>query len=172
MSNLEFMGIVMPDPHYRLVPVGRGTGLFAAVDEADWERVRWRYWKEQRTQGGNIYAVTSLYRGTVGLHRFIMGCTDTALVVDHRDGVGLNCRRYNLREATYEQNAMNRGGAHTSASGIMGISWVELRRLWRVTVDGEVVGYFRGLREAIIAQNARLVERYGEYARLTDTTDM
>jgi hypothetical protein len=168
MMSLEFMGIVMPDPHYRLVPVGKQPGYCAAVDLEDWERVRWRKWSLEKTQGGNLYAVTSVYRGSVGLHRFIVGCKDSALVVDHRDGVGLNCRRYNLREATYEQNAMNRGGAHNSASGVMGISWIELRRLWKVTVDGEVVGYFRELRDAIVAQNERLVEKYGEYARLTD----
>lgn len=168
MLSLEFMGKAMPDPHYRLVPVGRGTGLFAAVDEADWELVRWRNWREQMTDGGNIYAVTTVYSGTVGMHRFLLKCTDTNLVVDHRDGLGLNNRRYNLRSATYKQNGMNRGGAHTSASGIMGISWVELRRLWKVTVDGDVVGHYRLLRDAIVAQNERLVERYGEYARLTN----
>jgi hypothetical protein len=168
MAELIFMGVTMPDPHYRLLPVGKQPGHFAAVDECDWERVRWRKWSLETTQGGNLYAVTAVYRGSVGLHRFILECKDSALVVDHRDGVGLNCRRYNLREASYEQNAMNRGGAYTSASGIMGISWVELRRLWKVTVDGEVVGHYKSLRDAVVAQNSRLSATYGRFARLTD----
>ena len=157
----------MPDPDYRLVPVGR-KGHQAAVDEADWDRVRWRHWSLQRTEGGNLYAATTLYRGTVGMHRFLVGCEDPALVVDHRDGVGLNNRRYNLREADYEQNGMNRAGSSESASGVMGVSWVELRRLWKVTIRGEVVGYYRDRDDAVAARFKAASEKYGEFARLTE----
>lgn len=162
-----FMGITMPDTAYVLVPVGR-KGHYAAVDEADWESVRWRRWTLQRTDGGNLYAATTLYRGSVGMHRYLMDCHDPALVIDHRDGVGLNNRRYNLREATYRQNGMNRCGSSESASGVMGVTWVELRRLWRVSVGDETIGYFRDKGEAIQARFAAAAEKYGEFARLTE----
>lgn len=168
MASLTFMGITMPDTAYRLVPVGTCTSHFAAVDEADWERVRWRKWSLQRTEGGNLYAATTLYKGRVGMHRFIMECEDPALVIDHRDGVGLNNRRYNLRPATYGENAMNRAGSSESASGVMGVSWVELRRLWKVTVGKDVVGYFRDRDEAVTARFKAAAEKYGEFARLTE----
>jgi hypothetical protein len=148
------MGITMPDTNYVLVPVGR-KGEVAAVDEADWERVRWRRWTLQKTPGGNLYAATTLYRGSVGMHRYIMECDDPALVIDHRDGFGLNNRRYNLREATYAQNVMNRA---------VGVSWVELRRLWRVTV-GKDVSYYRDRVAADAALSQKAKEKYGEFAR-------
>jgi hypothetical protein len=150
------MWIIMPDTNYVLVPVGR-KGHVAAVDEADWERVRWRRWSLQKTPGGNLYAATSLYRGSVGMHRFLMECDDPALVVDHRDGCGLNNRRYNLREATHAQNVMNRE---------VGVSWVELRRLWRVTV-GDDVTYYRDREAADTALSLKARAKYGEFSRLT-----
>ena len=166
MASITFMGLIMPDTNYVLVPVGR-KGHHAAVDEVDWERVRWRRWTLQKTPGGNLYAATTLYKGSVGMHRFVMECDDPALVVDHRDGCGLNNRRYNLREATYAQNNMNRCGSSESASGVVGGSWVDMRRLWKVSIGDEVVGYYRDKDEAIRARSVAASAKYGEFARLT-----
>jgi hypothetical protein len=162
MPSLLFMGITMPDANYVLVPVGR-KGDVAAVDEADWERVRWRRWSPQKT-GDCLYAATGLYRGTTSMHRFLVD-TD-APVIDHIDGCGLNNRRYNLRPATYAENNRNRCGAHTSC-GVMGVTWVELRRLWKVSLDGEVIGHYRLRDDAVEARFKAAKAKYGEFARLT-----
>ena len=152
----------MPDTAYVLVPVGR-KGLFAAVDEADWEKVRWRRWYPQKN-GECIYAQTALYRGSTSMHRYLV--ETTAPVIDHRDGCGLNNRQYNLRPATWSENNRNRCGAHTSISGVQGVAWVELRRLWKVSIEGDTVGYFRDKDEAIQARFKVAAEKYGEFARL------
>jgi len=167
VPSLTFMSITMPDTNYVLVPVGE---YFAAVDEADWEMVRWRRWSPRRERGGNVYAQTGVYGGTIGMHRFLVGCKDPRLVVDHIDGVGLNCRRYNLREATYRQNMQNRSGRKGNVSGVIGVCWVELRRMYVVTVAGKTVGWFRDRDEAIQARAAAALAEWGEFSRLTDKT--
>jgi hypothetical protein len=147
----------MPDPHYRLVPVGRKEyGLFAVVDEADYDVVYRHHWSLSPSPSGNLYAVTHVFRRTVGMHRFIMGCNDRKLVIDHTDGVGLNNRRYNLREATRKQNSMNR---------FLGIRlcW----RRWEAWL-GKTIGRFGMLREAIVAYNEAASARYGNSAFLVD----
>ena len=164
MPSLTFMGITMPDADYVLVPVGRDGKYFAAVDVADWELVRWRRWSLQMS-GECVYATTSTYKGSTSLHRFLMN-DSSADVIDHRDGCGLNCRRYNLREASYEQNGMNRAGSHDGV-GVMGVTWVELWWLYKVTVGDELVGYYRDRKEAVQARFKAAAEKYGEYARLT-----
>jgi hypothetical protein len=165
MPSLTFMGITMPDADYVLVPVGRDGKYFAAVDVADWELVRWRRWSLQMS-GECVYATTSTYKGSTSLHRFLMS-ESSADVIDHRDGCGLNCRRYNLREASYEQNGMNRAGSHDGV-GVMGVTWIELRRLYKVTVGDELVGYYRDREEAVQARFKAAAVRYGEFARVQE----
>ena len=165
MASLTFMGFTMPDADYCLVPVGR-YGHFAAVDTADWESVRWRTWSLQRTPGGNLYAFTSMYKGCVTMHRFIVGCDDPALVVDHKNGCGLLNRRYNLREATRRQNAINRGGAHNSVSGVVGVRKLKLSNLWMMTCGDDEPQYFLTMEEAIEARFKAAAAKYGEFARV------
>lgn len=109
-------GIVMPDADYKLIRVGSliwKYGRFTAiVDAADYENLYWRDWCVKRARSGNYYAWTFIRgRGKVFMHRLIMdvvGREYSDLVVDHKDGFGLNNRRYNLRVVTPEVNQENR----------------------------------------------------------------
>jgi hypothetical protein len=93
-------GIVMPDAAYRLIRVGSGLARhgrrMAIVDESDYRELAWRNWSLKRGEGGNFYATTSCRGESVEMHRMILGVTDPLVIVDHRDGFGLNNRRYNL----------------------------------------------------------------------------
>lgn len=108
-------GIVMPDAAYRLIRVGSGMWRhgrrLAIVDEADYENLFWREWCLSRSQSGNYYAWTFVRGfGKVSMHRIIMGVLGREyreVVIDHRDGFGLNNRRYNLRAVTQEVNQQN-----------------------------------------------------------------
>ena len=84
-----------------------GVALVDATDYAEVEPFSWYAWKPPAARVW--YAVRGIPRpgtGTVLLHRQLMGFP--ALLVDHEDGNGLNCRRFNMRLATRQQNGQNR----------------------------------------------------------------
>jgi hypothetical protein len=58
--------------------------------------------------------------------------------IDHIDGNGLNNKIENLREATSQQNSLNRGLRKDNKSGVKNIYWRNDSKKWRVTlnVDG------------------------------------
>lgn len=151
------------------IPVGKDTGVYAVVDAEDYERVAYRHWSLTVTPGGNMYAHTNTYDGTIGMHRFIMDCTDPLLVVDHRDGRGLNNRRSNLRVATYEENAINKCAGGRSKSGIPGVKWDERWRTWEVwiRVNGErrYIGANKSLEVAAQMKADAELEHHGDFAR-------
>lgn len=169
MDKVIVHGIPTREEGWRVVPVGSEGKLWAVVDEADYERVAARRWSGVMTPAGEIYAHTSTYDGTVGMHRFVVSCEDPKLVVDHKDGHGLHNRRYNLREASYEQNARNKGASTSSKSGIPGVSWLQRWRMWDVTIRVEGVavskGSFKCLKAAALAREAAEREHYGDFAR-------
>jgi len=89
------------------IPLSRG--LFALIDEDDYERVskyKW-YAKPCRKKDTGWYAISAKKTPREYLHRFIMRA-QKGLIVDHIDGDGLNCRRANLRVGDLSLNAINR----------------------------------------------------------------
>ena len=101
-------------------------GCWAVVDEEDYQwAVQWR-WNPKREPGGALYLRRSIGGGrtkwgrqpvyTLYLHVEIMKLagtlppSDKHVLVDHRDGDSLNCRRRNLQWVTYQQNRLNRYG--------------------------------------------------------------
>ena len=57
------------------------------------------------------------------LHRFIKNVSDPNVLVDHRDGNGLNNTRRNLRKVTASQSQQNRSKQSNNTTGISGVSW-------------------------------------------------
>lgn len=89
----------------KLLPVNGGV-CHAKVDDDVFvwaSRLNWRL------SGGRKKRYVYCTRGgqTIYLHREIMG-NPKGLLVDHRFGDTLDCRRKNLRPATYAQNAANK----------------------------------------------------------------
>lgn len=106
-------GIVMPDPDYKLIRVGSKLDKLgrrmAIVDAADWDSVSSFEWKLSRSDSGNYYAYALIERRTVWMHRHVLGLgAFPHIVVDHKDGFGLNNRRYNLVPCTSEENVRTR----------------------------------------------------------------
>lgn len=109
----------------REIPLTRG--LVAIVDDEDFDRVAARKWQAVPSIGktgiiGTWYAQrierSDGKRRPVQLHRFLLN-PPPELLVDHRNGNGLDCRRLNLRQATKLQNNINR--RTTAASGYKGV---------------------------------------------------
>src|ERR1035437_10259892 len=139
-------------------------GYFASVDDEDYERVVQFSWNAHITQKKVYAAGRDKNRNARLLHRFILGITDPAIEVDHEDGNGLNCQRYNLRKCTTQQNRQNK--SKHGLSGFKGVSWHSQDRLWRarIFVEGKELGLglFTGPLEAACAYDMAAVKHFGE----------
>jgi hypothetical protein len=142
-------------------------GLSVLVDEQDAEwlsRYRWRAIRIRHTW----YAVRADSDGLVYMHREILDAP-AGLIVDHRDGNGLNNTRANLRLVTARENAINAAKRAGCSSRHRGVDWCKSMRAWRVRVwpDGreQLVGYYTTEEEAAEARRRAAVTVYGEFAR-------
>lgn len=143
-------------------------GFSAVIDAEDEARVREHSWSAMVTRvRGLVYAQTSIGKKIRLLHRFVLGlaaCED-GLVVDHRDGDGLNCRKLNLRVVTDAVNKRNRRSLHRlNVSGHNDVRWDKDRSRWRVEMSIDrvrhFVGRFHTIEEAVAARNVAMKE-YG-----------
>jgi hypothetical protein len=129
--------------------------------------------ERQRVSGSLVgpYATTRV-RGEDGrplrlqLHRLILPGVPK---IDHRDGDGLNCQRYNLREATEQQNQANRGkpaGSHSSR--FKGVHWDRGRWVAKIKVSRRQrhLGRFTDEAEAALAYDRAARAEFGEFAWL------
>jgi hypothetical protein len=155
-----------------LLPLTKG--YFALVDAVDAEDVGRRNWCASVKSDGRVYARCA-ERNEAGrqtsllLHRYIgkkmklAACLD----VDHRDGNGLNCRRYNLREADDCQNAQNTKTFRTNSSGVKGVSFNKATGKWDARVSAHRVAHFIGsfdsLELAAPAVEAARLRLHGEF---------
>lgn len=151
----------------RLIPLTQGK--FAMVDDADFDAVNAHKWCAHKI-GRRFYAMRAIRKpdGTKWiqhLHTFLL---PDAGRVDHRDGDGLNNQRYNLRPATYTQNARGFKRKRARAtSQYRGVSWHKKLRKWEacIMVNKKVpLGYFHDETDAAHAYDAAAVFYFGEWA--------
>lgn len=151
------------------VPLTRG--MWATVDDADYEAVMAAGPWFVRVDGRTVYAQGNIRRSDGGrsaqyMHKFLTGWPET----DHRNGDGLDNRRVNLRCATRTQNNANSRLRSDNTSGFKGVLWNRQRRRWyaRITIDGRQrhLGSFGDPGEAARAYDAAAREVFGEFARL------
>lgn len=71
------------------------------------------------------------------MHRVIMGVTDPAIRVDHRNGDTLDNRRSNLRLATPTQNGRNAGLISSNTSGYIGVSRDKGTGRWQAKIKDQ-----------------------------------
>jgi AP2 domain len=140
-------------------------GLVTLVDNEDYARFGHLKWYAQR--GFNTYYAARKDRsGYVFLHQAIMGVRG----VDHRNGVGLDNRRENLRISSQSQNDAN--CVHkNNTTGFKGVVAVPRHKTkpWKAEIkqNGKRyhLGYFATREQAAAAYRRKAVELYGEFAR-------
>lgn len=98
-------------------------GLFALVDDRDYERLSAHTWSAQRI-GNKAYAARNIWRAGMSgiqiyMHREVLSAP-SGVFVDHINDDGLDNRRQNLRLATRGQN-MQRSTRHPGQSGFRGV---------------------------------------------------
>jgi hypothetical protein len=155
-------------------------GYVAVIDAADAERDEVRNWSwsaqvcylatgEVRT----VYAHRKDHSpGANGrkvyLHRVLVEATEGVLV-DHKDGDALNCRRENLRFATRAENARNSRVRSHNASGVKGVRWDKRKGRFYASIirDGRSIrlGGFSTAEEAGAAYAAASERLHGEFGR-------
>ena len=155
-----------PGPGETVLFLSRGYETI--IDEVDRSLVSDRKWTTFHDGKGKLYAKAwGSYlikpRPVFYLHRLLVDCTDPDLVVDHRNGNGLDNRRQNLFVTCYSHNGHNREGT----SHFRGVTPVNNRFRARISFKTEKfdLGYYRTAELAAIAYDQKAVELYGPYAR-------
>lgn len=158
------------------LPLNRGHSTL--VDTVDEEIARPYSWHVNVTKWTS-YAVTNFTvdgnRTSLKLHRLIMGCYDPAIIIDHKNGNGLDNRRSNLRYATKAENCRNarpQGGS----SQFKGVHWKKELKGWyaQIGTNGSTraLGLYATEEDAARAYNDAAAELHGEFARLNEVEDI
>ena len=145
-------------------------GHEAIIDIGDICIVEGYNWWALKTRN-NVYAARTQRIGgqktTIFMHRAIMGFP-VGLEVDHKNGIGLDNTRKNLREATTAQNQHNQRLSSANKSGYKGVFWSTREKKWtsRIRLSGKLyhLGYFSEVTDAHAAYceaSAKLHEEFG-----------
>lgn len=143
-------------------------GKTALVDDCDYDNIVKYKWCATPHKNGRWYANAWVCGRKTLMHRLILGI-DISGDIDHRDGDGLNNRRYNLRQATRAQNNANQQVTpHTSK--FKGVCWDKNRGKWsaKIKVDGIIrnLGRYDREEDAGHAYDIAAFNVFGEFARL------
>lgn len=116
-------------------------GLFALVDDEDFERLSKFKWHLSHRKGW-VYVVRSNRIGAITykpyLHREVMGAVK-GQQIDHRDRNPFNNQKCNLRFSNQSQNMMNRTRSLKSKNKFRGVSPSHGKWFARVKVRGKTV---------------------------------
>jgi hypothetical protein len=163
--------------------------LVALVDTGDAERVAAFAWHAvtKKATPGRYYVQRTIRltpgrsgrKGSVSLHRFVMGCEPgDGKLVDHRNGDGLDNRRHNLRVTDARGNATNvTKSKRQKQGGFKGVHWNRRAGKWQASIcAGEVkpngkrkqlyLGLFVNPVDAAKAYDREALKRFGEFGAL------
>lgn len=160
------MAETMPDVTKEIPLVGGG---FAVVDAIDYAALCGYSWRAKRNRvDGNLYAYRNEDNKEVWMHRVVLP-VDSDLLVDHRDGNGLNNCRSNLRPTTPQLNMANKRMSKNNSTGFKGVTFDKSRGLFRAQVmynrRAWRLGRFTGPEDAARAYDRKATELFGEHAR-------
>ncbi len=174
----------------RQIPLGN-KGLFAIVDESDYDMImeftkskaiykdtlNWSVQQSKNTYYAALHYYENKKSKSILMHRLILGVKDTKQKIDHKNHLGYDNRRDNIRLCTSRQNNLNRTSAYNSASKYLGVSILNIKNnsrkynLWTVNISvdyGKVLflGQFQSELMAAIVYNAAATKYHKEFANL------
>lgn len=144
------------------VPISRGlVTLISREDESFVLSRRWSAAPKNSAHGGWYVRCSEGY-----LHRLLLEA-QKGVLVDHRNGDGLDNRRSNLREADRRLNLVNRG-FYQPRSGYRGVYAEKGKWSAQISLGGRSrrLGTFRDPADAARAYDRAALHHFGEFARL------
>lgn len=147
-------------------------GLFAKVDDSDYEWLSAFKWTSSDQGKGRFYARRNIRKNgrliKIYMHREIMQ-SKNGEICDHKDCDTLNNQRYNLRKCTKAENNRNRGKKKRASSRYIGVT-ITNSGTWlaQMTHNGHhiSIGTFKNETDAALAYNKKKVQLHGEFAQL------
>jgi len=134
-------------------------GFVALVDDEDYERLAGFNWRVSlRKDKKMIYAVA-----VIKMHRVALGIQDSRVLVDHRNGQGLDCQKKNLRVATQTQNLANTGKHQDGKNKYKGVQLHKHSGRWMMRISRGKQVFVR-----YFASEARAAVEYDIIARVLD----
>jgi hypothetical protein len=150
----------------RLIPLTQDK--FAIVDAEDYEELSKHKWHTNKSHKSE-YAARKPGRKHISMHRLLLNAPP-GLLVDHRDGNGLNNRKSNLRLCTHQENTYNQRPRRGGTSRFKGVYWHKTEKKYtaRIRKNGKrySLGYFHDEIEAAVAYGIKAMEFFGEFAYL------
>ncbi len=148
----------------KLIPLTQDK--FAIVDAEDYGRLsqhKWHVLKRARTEYAGGYRNGKYNK----MHRVLLNAP-AGLVVDHRDGNGLNNRKSNLRLCTHQENIYNQRPRLGAKSRFRGVCWHKAKNKYIALIQKEGKRYSLGLFhdeiEAAVVYDIKAMELFGEFA--------
>jgi hypothetical protein len=147
-------------------------GYEVLIDDDIAHMVLARKWHISDRKRGIYFSASILFPDgkyrDVKLHRFIMECPP-GLLVDHKNGDHLDCRRQNLRICTTAENTRNEPMLKTNTTGFRGVSFIKGKNKYRAYImfEGRYrhLGYFDTPEEAAVRYKREARKLFGEYYR-------
>ena len=152
-------------------------GFVALVDDEDFEKVSKFKWYAQKPNKTTHYAVRTVWTGDrkkpgrMYMHRFILDVSTVTILIDHKDGDGLNNQKENLRKTDKSGNGCNRGATrHKLYSKYKGVSFRKDTNKFvaHIAINGKTrsLGCFVLAEDAAKAYDIAARKVQGEFARL------
>lgn len=143
------------------------------IDLEDLEKVRYHKWR--LSYGHVVTGNCTKNNPTIQLGRLIMNCYDPSFVVDHRDGNGLENRKFNLRICTQSNNVLNKSFMSNNTTGFVGI-YPDTRSGRKTKFRAEIrfqekrfhIGAWETLAEAVYARWIAELILFGAYRNTND----
>jgi len=143
---------------------------FAVVDPEDYQKLAEYDWHLWESGSYNQYAIRYEKGKSLKMHREITNAP-VGLVVDHKNGNGLDNRKENLRIVTMTQNHYNRKKtSRKTTSKYKGVHRITDRKAYcaKIRYEGKTIylGYYKDEIEAAKAYDEAAKKLFGEFARL------
>jgi hypothetical protein len=150
----------------KTVPLSKG--LFALVDDEDYELVIQYKWHESGRYAMSWKYGPNGYQKHFSMHRLILGVRQ-GVIIDHINGNEFDNRKENLRICTTAQNAMNKKRSSSNTSGYKGVSFDKKRNKYcsAIKYSGKTInlGRYKTAIEAHEVYKQAAIKYFGEFAR-------
>lgn len=144
----------------------KNSNLQFYFDMDDYDKIKnysWRSEYMEQYHYTRVRAYSKEVRRYIQMHYIILGKN-----YDHIDRNALNNRKYNLRKATLQENAINRSIQRHNKSGVIGVYFENCTQKWRVYLESNgrkmYFGRYANKEDAIKARLKAEKEYFKEFA--------